>query len=128
MSGLRINIKFYKKIFIFQKIVRKNTAQLKTTVTFQVTVKFGHRLLRFFVTYGPFGISETFGTSGTSVTFKTLRKFGAFETYGTFGMLRTFGNLEHLEHLRPLVPICNRLRTFATACDKFRSFLIVSDD
>ena len=101
-------------------MVRKSTAQLETTVTFQVTVKFGHRL---FATCGPFGTFETFRTSGTFGTFETLRTFGAFETYGTFetfGMLRTFVNLEDLKNLRPLVAICNRLRTFATSSDHFR--------
>ena len=75
-------------------MVRKRTAQLETTVTFQVAVRLGHRLLRLFATYGPFGTFETFGTSGTFRTFETLRTFWVFETYGTFetfGMLRTFG-------------------------------------
>ena len=49
-------------------MVRKSTAQLETTVTFQVTVKFGHQLSQLFTTYGPFG---TFGTSGTFGTFET---------------------------------------------------------
>ena len=48
-------------------MVRKSTAQLGTTVTFQVTVKFGNRLLRLFVTYGPFGTFETFRTSGNEI-------------------------------------------------------------
>ena len=35
---------FYKKNLYFPEMVRKSTAQLETTVTFQVTVKFVHRL------------------------------------------------------------------------------------
>ena len=84
-------------------MVRESNAQLETTVIFQVTVKFGRRLLPLFATFGPFGTFKTLGTSGTFGTFGT---FGAFGTFETFETLRTFGNSEHL---RAFVTICNRL-------------------
>ena len=68
MSGLRINIRFYKKIFTFQKYFSTiNTCDFSSNSKVWTST---------FATDGTFGTFKTIGTSETFRTSETLRTFG----------------------------------------------------